>query len=933
MTDGAERPDPDALLRRVKEEEERARRGKLKIFFGFAPGVGKTYRMLQVARDLVSEQKLDVVVGLVETHRRMDTAALLLGLELMPRRKVEYRDRVLEELDLDAALARRPQVLLVDELAHTNAPGSRHAKRWQDVLELLEHGIDVLTTMNVQHVESLNDVVSQITRIQVRETVPDHVLDEAESMELVDIAPEELLQRLAEGKVYLPEQARRAAEHFFQRGNLLALRELALRRTAQRVDEDVLEYREQHGVQATWPAGERILVCVGPAPSSARLIRTGARMAAGLRCPWSAAYVESSVLAKLSDADRQRLEAHLRVAESLGATVTRLTGRGVSQTLLAHSRKHNVTRILVGKPTHSRLWDRVRGSLLDEIVRGSGDIDVHVISGAQDEGAPPRPRPEPGERQRLGPHLAAAAIVAITLGMTLALRALLGLPDPEMLFLLAVMMSAILFGRGPAVLSAALSVAAYDFFFVEPLNTFAVADHRYVLTFAMMFGVSLMISELTRRLKAQEREALAREERSAVLFALTRDLAAAEQPAQIGEVAARHAAEAFGAQAAVVQAGGEGAGVSIGASIGISIGAWPPELTLDEREHTVASWVLRHESLAGLGTDTLPSSACVCAPLRSSTRVEGALALRPADRQPLRTEQRAFLELFSRQVAGALERHRLASEVRVAALRARTEEMRSSLLSAVSHDLRTPLASITGAATTLRDDGGLPEGTRQELVGSICDEAERLERLVANLLDMTRLESGALSLRRDWVPLEEIFGSALTRLEPRLGERKISVDIDARVPLVLVDPVLLEQVVVNLLENAAKYTPPGSPIELAARRGGDTGEFEGIDHGPGIAEGAEQAVFTKFFRGDHAGVAGAGLGLAICRGIAEAHGGSIRLQRRAGAGAVFCVTLPTGGEPPRLPVGEGELSAAPSAAGAAPAEAGAAAPASAPEGA
>lgn len=347
MSEVEKRPDPDELLRRVQREEAEAKRGKLKIFFGFAPGVGKTYRMLQVARDLVSDQKLDVVVGIVETHKRTDTAALTLGLELLPRRRVEYRGRTLEELDLDAALQRRPRLLLVDELPHSNAPGSRHAKRWQDVLELLEHGIDVFTTMNVQHVESLNDVVSQITRVQVRETVPDSVLDEADAIELVDIAPEELLQRLKEGKVYLPDQAQRAAEHFFQRGNLLALRELALRRTAQHVDEDVLEYRERHGVAATWPASERILVGVGPAPSSARLIRTAARMAAGLRCPWTAVYVESSPLAHLGEADRQRLEAHLRVAESLGATITRIPGARVSQALLSHARKHNITRILV----------------------------------------------------------------------------------------------------------------------------------------------------------------------------------------------------------------------------------------------------------------------------------------------------------------------------------------------------------------------------------------------------------------------------------------------------------------------------------------------------------------------------------------------------------------------------------------------------------
>ncbi len=946
-----QRPDPDELLRRVQREEAAAGRGKLKIFFGFAPGVGKTYRMLQVARDLVSDQQLDVVVGVVETHRRTETAAMTLGLELLPRRRVEYRGRLLDELDLDAALARKPRLILVDELPHTNAPGSRHAKRWQDVEELLDHGIDVFTTMNVQHVESLNDVVSQITRIQVRETVPDRVLDEADAIELVDIAPEELLARLGEGKVYLPDQARRAAEHFFQRGNLLALRELALRRTAQHVDEDVLEYRQAHGVAATWPAGERILVCVGPAPSSARLIRTAARMAAGLRCPWIAAYVETSVLAQHGEADRQRLEAHLRAAESLGATVVRIStgpstrtaaltsgplpGSGVSQALLAHARKHNVTRLLIGKPTHSRLRDRLRGSLLDELVRGSDDIDVHVISGTE---PPPQRQGREGRGGRGGPagrgaeadrpvpgHYAAAALMVLaTLGVTLVLDAVLDVPDPEMLFLLTVMLAAIRFGRGPSLLAAGLGVACYDFYFVPPFRTFAVADHKYVLTFLMMFGVGFVLSELARRLKRQEHEALAREERTAVLYALSRDLATADTPARIAEVAARHAAGVFAARVVVLQASGGGDLVPIGAA--------PADAVLETRELSVARWAFEHDELAGLGTDTLPGSLSLCAPLRLGAVTLGVLALLPEERAALRADQRAFLEVLCRQVAGGLERVRLAEEARLAALRARTEEMRSSLLSAVSHDLRTPLASITGAATSLRDDQNLSSTTRGELVEAICGEAERLERLVANLLDMTRLESGALSLRRDWVPVDELVSSALTRLESRLGERPVRVDLPAGLPLVLVDPVLFEQLLVNLLENAAKYTPPGSPIELAARAiatsegaasaGSSAGAGQAVvldirDHGPGIPAGDEEKVFAKFFRGATAtaGVVGAGLGLAICRGIAEAHGGSIivvdpatrRAEHRDGPGALFRVTLPTGGAPPQMLAEAGDV--------------------------
>ncbi len=886
------RPDPDALLRRMKEEEARAKRGKLRIFFGFAPGVGKTYRMLQVARDWVVDHKGDLVVGIVETHQRSETAALMQGLELLPRRKIEYRGRILEEFDLDAAIVRKPKIVLVDELAHSNAPGSRHAKRWQDVIELLDEGIDVLTTMNVQHVESLNDVISQITRIQVRETVPDSVLDDADSIELVDIAPEELLQRLKEGKVYLPEQALRAAEHFFQRGNLLALRELALRRTAQHVDEDVQKYREQHGVDVTWAAGERILVCVGPAPSSGRLIRAAARMAAGLRCPWVAAYADSTALANMTEEDRACLEVHLRVAESLGGTVTRLSGARISEALLTYARRHNVTRIVIGKPTHSRFRDRVKGSLLDEVVRGSGDIDVHVINGDMIADTAPRHRKETKDRPVAWHYLVSVLLVGATLGVALILRRFLSLPDPEMLFLLAVMLAAVLLGRGPSLLSAGLGVACYDFFFVLPFHTFAVSDRRYILTFAMMFGVGFVLSELAGRLKRQEKDALSREERTAVLYALSRDLASVDLPEQIAKIASRHAADIFSARASILQANSDGELCTIG--------VWPEGATLDVKELTVAKWTLAHGELAGFGTDTLPGSTSMCAPLRIGMSALGVLALLPKEKSVFYAEQRAFLDVFCRQVAVALEHARLAEKARIAALRAKTEEIRSSLLSSVSHDLRTPLASITGAATSLRDDYNLSDETRRELVGAICDEAVRLEHLVANLLDMTRLESGTLSLKKQWVPLDEIVSSALTHLEETLDDRVVNISIPEDLSLIFVDPVLFEQLFVNLFENASKYTSPETPIELHAQKIQENIVIEVLDRGVGVPIGAEEKIFDKFYRGNHANVSGVGLGLPICRGIAEAHEGTIRAEHRVGGGAIFRVTIPIGGQPPSV---------------------------------
>lgn len=884
MTDPEARPDPEELLRRVRAEEDKAKRGKLKIFFGFAPGVGKTYRMLQVARDLVIEQHRDVVIGVVEDHRRIETARMVLGLELLPRRKLEYRGRQLEELDVDAALVRRPSLLLVDELAHTNAPGSRHAKRWQDVEELLEAGIDVATTLNVQHVDSLNDVVAQITGVQVRETVPDAVLDGADEIELVDIAPQELLQRLREGKVYLPDQAARAAEHFFQRGNLLALRELALRRTAAHVDADVREYREAHGVDATWPAGERLLVCVGPAPSSARLLRATARMAAGLRCPWVATYVEPTGAPPISQRDQESLDTHLRLAESLGGSVVRLVGDAVASSVLSYARKHNVTRLVVGKPTHSRLRDRLRGSLLDELVRGSGDIEVQVLSGDTPHAEPPRAAAEASERAPAAHYVVAAALVVLTLGVALALRAALDVPDPEMLFLLAVMATAAWFGRGPSLFGAVLAVACYDVFFVPPYLTFSVDDSRYILTFAMMFGAGFAVSELAARLRRQERVAVARGERTAALYALTRDLASTDQPAELAQLAARHAAEAFAVSALLLAPSPEGELVPTAAS--------PPGSQLAPKDLGVTRWCHEHAALSGLGTDTLPGAAALCAPLRVGQARLGVLALLLADRQPLRAEQRAFLEVFCRQVAAALERARLSEEAKQSALRARTEEMRSSLLSAVSHDLRTPLASITAAAGMLRDERTLPVATRGELVEAISQEAERLERLVGNLLDMTRLEAGEVRLKRDWVPLEELLGSALTRTEARLGVRPITVEVAPEVPLLLVDPVLLEQVFVNLLDNAGKHTPAQAAIEVSARVQEGRVLVEVADRGPGLAPGEESRVFEKFARGAGAAAGGAGLGLAICKAIAEAHGGVISAHPRSGGGVSFRLSLP-----------------------------------------
>lgn len=890
MSELVPRPDPDAVLKRVQQEEARAARAKLKIFFGFAPGVGKTYRMLQVARDLVIEQKpVDVVVGLVETHSRFDTEALLLGLEILPRKRIEYRGRALEEFDLDGALARKPRLLLLDELAHTNAPGSRHAKRWQDALELLDAGIDVYTTVNIQHVESLNDVVAQITGVQVRETIPDSILERADEIELVDIAPEELLARLREGKVYLPEQARRAADQFFRHGNLLALRELALRRIAQHVDDDVRAFREQHGVVETWPTSERILVCVGPAPSSARLIRSACRMAAGLRAPWVASYVDAPALGRMSEPDRVRLEAHLRLAESLGATIVRLSGTRVADALLDWSRKQNVTRIVIGKPTHSRLRDRLRGSLLDDVVRGSGEIDVLVISGDEEEPRSESAEPAAREAAPLRSWLLAAGLIAVTSAVAAPLHRWLHVPDVEMLFLLAVMTAGVWLGRGPSLLAAALGVAAYDFFFVPPYLTFSVADARFLMTFAMMFGVGIVMSELATRLRRQEQDARAREARTAALVSLSSELGSVVALADGAQRVARLAAESFDASAFVLSRGGAG---------GLErIAAHPPGAVIEANELAVSRWALERARMAGAGTDTLPGARSLAVPLGLGEAPNAVLALIRATETPLGADQRAFLAAFCRQAAIALDRTVLAERAHAAALRARTEEMRSSLLAAVSHDLRTPLAAITGAATALRDVPELRRGVPGELIATICDGADRLERLVTNLLSMTRLESGEVALRREWVPLEEIVGSALTALESTLARNDVRVALAADLPLVLVDPILIEQLLVNLLENAVRHAP-AAPIELTARRVASEVEIAVADRGPGLPPEVLARPFEKFVRGTSARGPGVGLGLAICHGIAAAHAGSIAAESRAGGGVAFRVRLPAGEAPP-----------------------------------
>jgi two-component system sensor histidine kinase KdpD len=894
------RPDPDELLARVREQERTAARGKLTIFFGAAPGVGKTYQMLEAARAEVEAQKRDAIVGIVETHGRYDTAALLMGLEILPRRNVEHRGIQVEEFDLDRALARKPQLVLVDELAHSNAPGSRHPKRWQDVDELLDAGIDVFTTLNVQHLESLNDVVAQITGVLVRETVPDAAFDKAYEVRVVDLPVDELLERLREGKVYVPHQAAQAIENFFKEGNLTALRELALRRTAERVDAKMRGYREAHGIEQTWHAGERVLVCVSSSPHSARLVRAARRLATTIHGELVGVYVETAASLRMSSDDRDRLARNLRLVEALDGEAVTLRGEDAADETVRYARKRNVTKIVVGKPTHARWRDVLHPSFLDDIVRHSFEIDVYVISGLDTTPPPPTLRLEP-RRSSMELAGAAWATVAVSLATWLGWTAFgrEQLADVVMVYLLGVVLVSMRFGYAPSLLAAVLSVVALDFFFVPPYYSFAVADLRHGLTFVIMFVVAVVISHLTKRIRDQADAAGRREQRTASLYAMSRELSLAHGRDGLLSIADRHLREVFGARIAVLLPGPDG----------MLAPAFAEPGTLDEgdKDLGVAEWAWLHQRPAGASTDTLPSARALFQPLKGSRGRVGVLAIYPSAQTRLGDpDERQLVEAFAGLVGSALERVQLAEEARRARLRVETEQLRNSLLSSVSHDLRTPLAVVTGATSSLLDEHGPRDpAVRRDLLQTAHEEALRLNRLVSNLLDMTRLEAGALKVHKEPQSIEEVVGSALDRMEDRLRGRDVEIHIPADLPLVPFDPALVEQVLINLLENATKYTPAGSPIDITARKVSRSVEVIVADRGPGVDPADAERVFEKFYRVRDGEGGGAGLGLTICRGIVSAHGGRIWVEPREGGGGEFHFTLPLGHETAALaePVG------------------------------
>jgi len=889
MSNPPARPDPDQLLVHVQDEEQQQSRGRLKIFLGYAAGVGKTYAMLEAAHQRKAEG-VNVVIGYIETHKRAETEALVADLDILPRKQVEYHGAYLPEMDVDAVLARHPALVLVDEFAHTNAPGSRHPKRYLDVEELLAAGIDVYTTLNIQHLESLNDVVAQITGVIVRETVPDRVIDAATEIELIDLPPGELLQRLKEGKVYLPEQAARAIEQFFRQGNLTALREMTMRRAAQRVDNQMRAYMRTRAITGPWQATERLLVCLGPGQLGERLVRTTRRLADELNAEWFAVYVETPENGRLSPALRDQVAQRLKLAEELGARVKTMPGASVAEAVIAYARKHNVTKIIVGKPMRSHWQELLHGSRVDQIVRRSGAIDVYVVNSEETVASVSQP-----VTQGWLPHrpwrryLQSLLLVAIATLVSVPLSFYLSPTNLVMPYLIAVVVAAVFLGRGPSIVASAVSVVAYDFFLVPPRFTFAVTDTEYVLTFIGLFLVGLVISNLAARAREQAEAARQREAQTAELYDLSRDLAAAVTLASILRILVTHIEQSFGRAVAVL--------LPNDSDKRLTTQAASPNLTLDEQELAVADWVYSHGEVAGRNTNTLAAARLRYLPLKTARGVVGVLGVMGELRsqQPnsyLSPEQGRLLDAFASQSALAIERANLDDQARQAEILQATEKLQTALLNSISHDLRTPLVSITGALSSLEEDGKqLDEGTRLGLVRNARSEAERLNRLVGNLLDMTRVEAGALNLRREPCDLSDVLGAALDQLGQRLGNRQVNISLPDDLPLVLMDFVTITQVLVNLLDNALKYS--AAPIDVSAHIANGHLEVSVADRGPGIPQEDLPRIFDKFYRVQHPGsVTGTGLGLSICKGLIEAHGGFIGAENRTGGGTVVTFGLP-----------------------------------------
>ena len=886
--DPLQRPSPEALLEAARREESQT--GRLKIFVGAAPGVGKTYEMLQSAHARL-KAGIDVVVGLVETHGRAETEALLDGLEVLPRKRIEYKDQAIDEMDLDALIARHPRIALVDELAHTNAPGSRHPKRYLDVEELLSRGIDVYTAVNIQHIESLNDVVAQITHVRVRETVPDSVFDRADAIELIDLTPDDLIQRLKEGKVYVPKQAERALEHYFSPGNLTALRELALRRTAERVDEQLLTHMQANAIAGPWAAGERILVCISEDPRAAGLVRTTKRLADRLHAPWTAVSIETRRSLQLTDQQRDRLADTLRLAEALGGEALTIpaVGRRIADDLIGFAQANNVTQIIIGKSTRAWWFEMMRGSVVHDLVRRSGNISVNVIAGdaqgATKAAVQTAVRHEPFDPL---PYGMALLFVGLGLGAAELIRPFFGIENVDLVFLTAVVGVAVRFGLWPSLLASVAASLCYNFFFLPPVYTFTITDPTNIAAFFFFMLIALVVSNVAARVRTQAVAAIGRVRTTESLYAFSRKLAGT---ATLDDVLWATAYQiALMLRVRVVLLLSEEGVLTVKAG-------YPPEDELDKADLAAANWAWGNDRLAGRGSDTLPGAKRLFLPMRTGRGPIGVIGIDDDRSGPLLTpDQRRLLDALVDQGALAIERVLLVEDMDRVKRTVESDRLRAALLTSISHDLKTPLASVLGAASTMRDlAGGLGEAEKRDLLATVIDESERLNRFIANLLDMTKLESGAVVPNTARQDINEIVGSALRRAAKILAHHQVSLQLAADLPMLELDAVLFEQALFNLLDNAAKYAPAGTAIAIRSAREDNWVSLQVTDEGAGIPRDELESVFDKFYRaqkGDHVRP-GTGLGLAIARGFVEAMHGTISADNRCDrSGAVLTIRLP-----------------------------------------
>ena len=893
------RPSPEALLEAARREESRV--GHLKIFVGAAPGVGKTYEMLQQARAR-KKDGYDILVGVVETHGRKETEALLDGLEIIPQRRIEYKGQLLQEMDLDGIIARRPQIALVDELAHTNAPGSRHPKRYLDVEELLNRGIDVYSTINIQHIESLNDVVAQITRVRVRETVPDSVFDRADAIELVDLTPDDLIERLKEGKVYVPHQAERALEHYFSPSNLTALRELALRRTAERVDEQLLTQMQAHAIAGPWAAGERILVCISEDPRAAGLVRCAKRLADRLHGPWMALYVESRRSSQLTEEQRDRIADTLRLAQSLGGEAVTIPGgdRRIADDVINYSQANNVTQIIIGKSTRSRWFEILHGSVVHDLVRRSGNISVNVIAGDDIAGDSTSKKAAGATRAAETfdprPYAIALLAVAVAVGISAAIQPRLGIENVDLVLLTAVVGVAVRFGLWPSLFASVAASLCYNFFFLPPIYTFTITDPTNVAAFFFFTVMAIVVSNVAARVRTQAVAAMDRARATESLYVFSRKLAGVGTLDDVLWATAYQTALMLKVRVVLL--------LPEQGLIAVKAG-YPPEDILDEADIAAAKWAWENDRAAGRGSDTLPGAKRLFLPMHTGRGAIGVVGIDSDKPGPILTpEQRRLLDALMDQAALAIERVHLVENMDQVKRTVETDRLRSALLTSISHDLKTPLAAILGSAGTIRDlSSKLTDTEKADLLATIIDESERLNRFIANLLDMTKLESGAIAPNAALHDLGEIVGSALKRASKILAQHRIEVELAKELPMVEIDPVLFEQALFNLLDNAAKYSAAGTTIRIQSWGDERSVDLQVLDEGVGIPPGDLEHIFDKFYRARKTDQvrAGTGLGLAISRGFIEAMHGTITAANRTDrGGAVFTIRLPVPTQPARL---------------------------------